>query len=626
MLQRLKCLPCSSRSRFWQAFTLGLVVGGLSAVMAMEAMRIQTLRIRLQSAADVYAIHQARHLGQRCQAESLAKGQSGTASAFTRVAARKELVQVTAGIWDQTTRRFHATEDCGNAVRVIVSENAHSSGFFGGIVGSDMGEMPHTSTAESVAAVVARDIVFLVDLSGAMNDATEPVWAWAHTCPMVSRTDAPPPPVGLQQVFDDFGFGAYPGESEWFGKPWGAGPGVSAYTQLASDGSPLTDAPLPTRYRIRPEDNPLTRKRKIYSLVIDEQIARLMPRAWPTPSSESHYDFWAAYLDYLLVPASERERLGMLPPEQSPDRLDRFCNPDRDWCPHLPHDVLVDSAGFIGYRTYLQFLLDLGRNRWPAKTRDGAWSEFGPGRPLHEEGTAGGVFSFPPREQPMHAVRRSLIAALAGLQRRNALLPDAGLRDRIALIGYDAPQAGGAMIFQPLTTEYRAAMLACQRLQAGSDKTSGEEVEAGLRSALQVARKWTSVDRPASHRDRWIVLIRSDGHAATVPVSRWHEGKDGVGQADGITFSPDTGVPTRPCREETAKLIARLVLEGYRVHTVAVGPNGVVAMHDGSGGTRCTLPARSSHALAQWRFAEVKRELTELLSGLASSARVRLVP
>ena len=170
--------------------------------------------------------------------------------------------------------------------------------FFGRV----FGEKSVVLKATAVAMANPRDIAFVVDLSGSMNDDTEPCWATdAINCTFAS---AGYPTIGsemMQDIYDDFGFGAYPGTLEYLGAPAGVPQNSYAYAELTKDNGYLSGASIPSQYRIDSNDNENVRKVKGYSWIIDNQIARVMPNAKPTPNSSTNYKYWATYLDYLIL-------------------------------------------------------------------------------------------------------------------------------------------------------------------------------------------------------------------------------------------------------------------------------------------------------------------------------------
>src|SRR4029077_13104253 len=120
-------------------------------------------------------------------------------------------------------------------------------------------------------------------------------------------------------------------------------------------------------YRILPTDSASDRAAKAYKWVVQKQIKTLMPKVKPTPNTGANFAYYQAYID----------------------------------------DV-VNNNGAIGYRSYVSWCLDSGRDQTCDSSGDYAEiSVNSPNFPYHSESTAGGTFSFPPSEQPTHAERRS---------------------------------------------------------------------------------------------------------------------------------------------------------------------------------------------------------------------------
>jgi len=183
----------------------------------------------------------------------------------------------------------------------------------------------------------------------------------------------------------------------------------------------------------------------------------------------------------------------------------------------------------IGYRTYVQFLMDWGSNGSPM---DGSAYHSNPGTgmktpmsmastfcPLHSETTLGGTFQFPPRAQPMHSVRRSLITAIAMVAQRNQGLTN-GLGDRVGIVAYDGRGSNfSTQLILPLTDNYTVAMQTCAQLQAVADIGKTTYTEGGLQLArnhltVQTASNNPTADpfgtRGRSYSKKVIVLI-TDG-------------------------------------------------------------------------------------------------------------------
>src|SRR5690606_15941647 len=102
----------------------------------------------------------------------------------------------------------------------------------------------------------------------------------------------------MQDVYTDFGFGAFPGELQYVGEPLGVIADSRAYARLTANNGPLTSASIPSTYRITSQDSESTRKNKAYRWMIDKQIAVIMPQAKPEPNSTTNFGYWSKYLDY----------------------------------------------------------------------------------------------------------------------------------------------------------------------------------------------------------------------------------------------------------------------------------------------------------------------------------------
>ena len=143
-----------------------------------------------------------------------------------------------------------------------------------------------------------------------------------------------------------------------------------------------------------------------------------MPAAQPTPSSSTNYNYWAKYLDYVIQSKSVTGR-GTLPPSQDSDRITGLANPYSDSYPDAGTTEINSYQNKLGYRTYVQFMMDFGRNVQPDGSNYTPLSANSPYCPYHYEDTAGGRLSFPPREQPTHSIRRALIAAIQEVKSHN---------------------------------------------------------------------------------------------------------------------------------------------------------------------------------------------------------------
>jgi hypothetical protein len=359
------------------------------------------------------------------------------------------------GVWDSETGSFTPVASGGNAIR-ITARRISAPLFFARVFGRDKFD----TAASAVGMANPRDIVFVVDLSGSMNDDSEPAWATTELTNLLTPEGYPTTASDLMQnVYNDFSYGTFPGTLQWVGAPAGVGANSSAYANLTADGGPLTLSSVPSTYKISSGNSESTRKTKAYKWMIDYQIAVVMPGVKPTASSSTNYNYWEKYLDYVIAPKSVSGR-GTLPPNQESNRIDGWNNPNSASFPDATSAVPQGFRNQIGYRTYVQFMMDHGRNVKPDGVTYTPLSTLSPDCPWHTEATEGGSFSFPPREQPTHASRRALIAAMQVIKERNENIPDLNQRDWVSIVSFDVTSPGPT-IHQSLTGDYEDAMLAC---------------------------------------------------------------------------------------------------------------------------------------------------------------------
>ena len=119
------------------------------------------------------------------------------------------------GTWASDTRTFTplAAGLRGNAVRVTGRRSGEGL-FFGRVLGTDTFGVD----ASAIAVTNPRDIVFVVDLSGSMNDDTEPCWATSTINATFASSGYPT--IGNQimaDLFTDFGYGSFPGQYQHVG-------------------------------------------------------------------------------------------------------------------------------------------------------------------------------------------------------------------------------------------------------------------------------------------------------------------------------------------------------------------------------------------------------------------------
>ena len=390
-------------------FLLPLAVGTIA--MAVDLGYAVLIRSQLQVAADSAVRGAAGRMGTSHDAVI----EAAQAAAEGRRAVGKPIVvgdsDVQVGLWNAEARTFTPSGTGGNAVRVIARrdepEGSRGPPFLARLTSTTSPDV----SASAVAVSAPRDIAFVVDLSGLMNDSTS-FRQGADAGPGQASSEGRT--ARLQRLFDDLGFGAYPGELEHVGRFAGVPDGRFAYAELTENAGPLTGHDVPPRYRIREEDDEPARKRKCYSALIDLQISALMPAARPLPNSSANYEYWEKYLDYVVQPVkiTHPTRRGVLPPHQDRNRICRIDGSTPGTAGSMRGEGIACLVNKIGYRTYLQFMLDSGRDLKPDDRQYVALSQHSPDCPWRAEVTAGGRLDFPPRTEPMHSVRRALIAAI----------------------------------------------------------------------------------------------------------------------------------------------------------------------------------------------------------------------
>ena len=210
-----------------------------------------------------------------------------------------------------------------------------------------------------------------------------------------------------------------------------------------------------------------------------------------------------------------------LPANYDGDNFWGYNNPNLFTFPSPDWTDMSGGQNMIGYLTYVQFMLDFGRERSPDVETWNGNAQAGVGTKTqlstqstycryHNEVTAGGTFSFPPREQPMHACRRALIAAIQVVKDRNAGL-SSGAGDRVAIVTFDGLDAEHQpTLVQALTGNYNTAMSNCRKLQAVSDIGATTAIEAGLITARNHLKPTAEGGQGRSFAKKVIVLL-TDG-------------------------------------------------------------------------------------------------------------------
>jgi Flp pilus assembly protein TadG len=180
------------------AVFLVMLVGMIA--FAVDIGYLAVVNTQLQAAADSAALAAAgssnlSQSGMVTVAQQFANANNAAGRAIQLSAS-----DVQFGTWDTSTRTFTPSATAATAVKVTTRTGSGSGGatslFFGRIFGlSSLNQQ-----ASAVAAVNPRDIAFVIDTSGSMNDDTTPGDSSSSTSLM-------------QTVYNEFGFGTYPGST-----------------------------------------------------------------------------------------------------------------------------------------------------------------------------------------------------------------------------------------------------------------------------------------------------------------------------------------------------------------------------------------------------------------------------
>ena len=427
-------------------------------------------RTQLQAAADASALAAAANVNQT-QATMVAVTQY--IGSRQQVAGRMASVNsndILYGNWDVSSCTFTQSSTPGNAVQVTVRADQNNGGQVGLFFGRLFGLTGATDSATAVATTNPRDICFVIDLSGSMNDDTQP-----DSTASINSSYPGSGTTMINNVYSDFGWNATYGSepTQYIGQTLsGVTKGSSesnTLSQITSASGPLSKSTIPSQYRILSTDSSSTRTTKAYSWLMDIQIHTLMPAAKPLPSSTNsgNYAYWKTYID--------------------------------------------NSWNSLSYQSYLEFVMYYGaRDGQPGGSLYSELSHFSSDCPWHSESTAGGTFSFPPREMPTHASRRAIIAALQVVSNCNQNITDVNQRDWVSIVSFDS-LSNGAVTQVALTSNYASAMQACTSLQAVADSDGNSTAtEVGLIAAANILKP-QSQGGTARNATNKIVVLMTDG-------------------------------------------------------------------------------------------------------------------
>ena len=534
-----------------------LVVLMAMVSFAIDVGYVANVQTQLQRAADSAALAAAAEMNRsgisaaRTRAQQIGQlnGSSGSTIAIPDS-------NVEFGVWDMTARTFtpSAAGAGGNAVRVTIQQSPNL--FFARAMGINSTQI----TGQAIAIATPRDICFVIDLSGSMNDDTDPIWATNAINSQLGST------VGntlYQNICADFNISSATTANKQIGYSLNNAfntQSKSAWSNIIGTTNGLLNrTTVASTYKILSSDTAAVKKKKAYSYIIDNEIKSLIPNALPAPDSTNtaSYAFWEAYLDKIT-------RYNTSPPTaaDSTDASQGFNNPNSANYPTA--SVVSATNNEIGARTYIQYLLDHGRDTKVAGAFT-ALSKSSTMCPMHNEVTDGGTFSFPPREMPTHACRRSVIAALNTIKTLNSINPSAEQRDYVSIVTFDKASPA-PVIVQPLTYDYDAAMQASTTLQAVSDINASTATEAGMIKAQEVLKTISQGGSAREYSDK-IVVVLTDGQPNIVTSSA-------STISNYISANPSANYFTGGGNDAFNAPImqaAAMKLKGYKTYSVGIG-------------------------------------------------------
>jgi hypothetical protein len=579
------------------------------AAFAVDIGFITLTKGQLQNAADSAAMAAASILNSpqseiRSEARSYA-GQHYAAGQAVNLAD----ADIEFGNWSLATETFTPSASVGNALRITARRN-DAPHFFGRIFGRQNFDIE----AQAIAMANPRDIVFVVDLSGSMNDDSESVWA---TQAINGEYGAEHPGLGeqvAQELFSDFGYGTFPGTTQHIGQPLSVAQNANAYYNMTRNSGALSSSSIPLTYRISSSDSSATRKSKCYRWIIDNQLAALMPAATsPAVNSTTNYAYWEKYLDYAIYATTSA------PPGQTSMHMYYLANPNTASYADADYSYVSPYVNKIGYRTYVQFMLDHGRDIKPDGVNYTPLSVRNPNCPMHSEATAGGTFSFPPREQPTHAMRRAVIAAIQVIKDRNEGITDINQRDWVSIVTFDSPNDGGPQIRQTLTGDYDAAMSQCTTMQAVADSYYSTGTESGMILAKQHLQPASSGGAARSYSNKVVVLL-TDG-APNLSTS------DVATVTSYVATNPNDNYYSPPSTPHDAALMqgAQMQLSKWQVYAVGIGLGTDYDFMDRLGRIGDTANEDGQSARGSGNPAEYEDRTAEIFENIISNPKERLV-
>jgi len=306
---------------------------------------------------------------------------------------------------------------------------------------------------------------------------------------------------------------------------------------------------------------------------------------------------------------------GTIPPSQFGDRItsSKFNNPNTFTYSGANTSAPASWQNYIGPRTYVQFVLDYGRDEKIAN-RYSPVSLSAPDCPQKADTVRGKTFNFPPAEQPMHACRRAIIAAINVIETRNASIPNAKHRDWVSIVSFDTKQSG-AVLRHTLDGDYNASMQACVSLQATSDIGYSTTTDSGLILAHDHLKT-----KGRERADKVVVLL-TDGAPNDFSSNSSDVAAYAVANNSSGNFYNNGGYWLDAPLMETHKMEA----EGYSVWPVGIGLGTVYDFMDRMGRLGGTADDGGQSPRGSGNPAEYEQRLVEIFEEIILSPNVQLV-
>jgi hypothetical protein len=356
----------------------------------------------------------------------------------------------------------------------------------------------------------------------------------------------------------------------------------------------------------------VSRHTKLLALGSAGELAMMPSGLWHTSL------FAPAVLGAADRPGYPPYRRGWLPPNQYRERITNFNNPNKATFPNASSAIRKGYRNRIGYETYVQFMLDHGRDTQPEGSQYVALSTESPFCRYHTEDTAGGSFQFPPGAQPMHAARRALIAAIQIVKDKNDMIPDQRQRDWVSVISFDRPN-GSPNIEQSLTGDYQVAMEACTTLQATGDKGASTSTEAGLIAAQEHLAPRPEGGQGRRSTNKYVVLL-TDG----VP-NTWVSSANEIGQYISNNPSPDFYGNGASWVDAPLMQAAKIRADNGYLYPVGLGLGANYGLMDRLARIGGTADAAGQSPRGSGDPTDYEQRMVDIFTEIIETPRVRLV-